>query len=198
MFHYDYFDEARAGGQGLVGWFVIKGDGSRPTADIAADIDLMFANSPAETKTNNEAAFASEYMKQFGDIGLVVTAILGAVFFTILLVTGNTMAQSVRERIPELAVLKTLGFSSQSILGMVLSEGVFIAVMGGALGIAAAKLALIPISEAIAAALPAGLTLPPSTIWSAVGFMLLVGLGAGLIPALQAMRLTIIQALARR
>ena len=81
---------------------------------------------------------------------------------------------------------------------MVLSEGVFIAVMGGALGIAAAKLALIPISEAIAAALPAGLTLPPSTIWSAVGFMLLVGLGAGLIPALQAMRLTIIQALARR
>jgi putative ABC transport system permease protein len=198
IFHYDYFDEARAGGKGMVGWFIEKGDGSRPTTEIAADIDMLFANSPAETKTNNESAFASEYMKQFGDIGLVVTAILGAVFFTILLVNGNTMAQSVRERIPELAVLKTLGYSSGSILGMVLSEGVIIAALGGLLGIGAAKLALIPVSAAMAAALPGGLNIPASTIWTAVGFMLLVGFGSGILPAVQAMRLTIVQALARR
>ena len=198
MFHYDYFDEARSGGQGLVGWFIQKGDGSRPAAELAADIDLLFANSPAETKTSNEAAFAAEYAKQFGDIGLVVTAILGAVFFTILLVNGNTMAQSVRERIPELAVLKTLGFGSVSILTMVLVEGVAIALIGGLVGLGLSKLALVGVSKAMASMLPGGLNLPTETMLAAVGFMLLVGIASGLLPALQAMRLTIIEALSRR
>ena len=125
-----------------MGWFIEKGDGTRSMSELAADIDLMFANSPAETKTNNEAAFAEEYAKQFGNIALIVTAILGAVFFTILLVNGNTMAQSVRERIPELAVLKTLGFGSGSILTMVLLEGILIVCIGGLAGITVAKMAI--------------------------------------------------------
>ena len=198
LFHYDFFDEARAFGQGSVGWFIIKGDGTRPPAEIAADIDVLFSNSPAETKTSNEAAFAAEYAKQFGNIGLIVTAILAAVFFTILLVNGNTMSQSVRERIPELAVLKTLGFSSQSILFMVLVEGVIIAFIGGMIGLGFSKIALIGASNAMASTLPGGLNLPTESVIAAFGFMLLVGIASGLIPAVQAMRLTIIQALARR
>lgn len=198
VFHYDYFDEARSFAKGQVGWFVEKGDGSRSMSELAADIDLMFANSPAETKTNNEAAFAEEYAKQFGNIALIVTAILGAVFFTILLVNGNTMAQSVRERIPELAVLKTLGFGSATIMTMVLIEGILIVLIGGVAGIAVSKVLLIGISNAMASALPGGLNLNTDIIVSAVGFMLLVGIASGLLPGMTAMRLSIVQALARR
>ena len=198
LFHYDYFDEARAFGTGSVGWFAIKGDGTRPPAEIAADVDLLFANSPAETKTSNEAAFAAEYAKQFGNIGLIVSAILGAVFFTILLVNGNTMAQSVRERIPELAVLKTVGFSSFGILAMVLVEGLVITLIGGVIGLGISKIALVGVSRAMASALPGGLSLPDESVLAAFGFMLLVGIASGLLPGLRAMRLTIVQALARR
>ncbi len=198
LFHYRYFDEARAGESGIVGWFTEKGDGSRSNADLAADIDLEFANSPFETKTTNEAAFAEEYAKQFGDIGLIVTAILAAVFFTILLVNGNTMAQSVRERIPELAVLKTLGFTSSSVLLMVLVEGVLIAVLGGVIGLGLSILALNEISKAMAALLPLGMNLTPQALVMAVVYMVLLGLVSGAIPALQAMRLTIVEALGRR
>lgn len=198
LFHYDYFDEARAFAQGQIGWLILKGDGSRPNAELAADVDLMFANSPAETKTTNEAAFAEEYAKQFGNIALIVTAILGAVFFTILLVNGNTMAQSVRERIPELAVLKTLGFGSGSILGMVLIEGVLLTLIGGLAGIVAAKGLLVMASKAMASALPGGLNLNTETVAWAIAFMFLVGIASGLLPAMQAMRLSIVQALARR
>ena len=198
LFHYEYFDEARAMGKGTVGWFIQKGDGSRSNAELAADIDLEFANSPAETKTTNEAAFAEEYAKQFGDIGLIVTAILGAVFFTILLVSGNTMSQSVRERIPELAVLKTLGFTSRSVLVMVLVEGLLIALLGGLIGLGLSILALSQVSKAMAALLPLGMTLPPDALLLALLYMVLLGLVAGAIPAVQAMRLTIVEALGRR
>jgi putative ABC transport system permease protein len=198
LFHYEYFDEARGMGRGTVGWFIEKGDGSRSNTDLAADIDLEFANSPAETKTTNEAAFAEEYAKQFGDIGLIVTAILGAVFFTILLVSGNSMSQSVRERIPELAVLKTLGFSSASVLAMVLAEGVLIALIGGLIGLGLSLFALGQASKALAALLPLGMGLSPGALILAVTYMILLGLISGALPAVQAMRLTIIEALGRR
>ena len=198
LFHYDYFDEARSFGNGTVGWFIEKGDGSRSNTELAADIDLEFANSAAETKTNNEAAFAEEYAKQFGDIGLIVTAILAAVFFTILLVSGNTMAQSVRERIPELAVLKTLGFTSRSVLFMVLAEGVMIALAGGLIGLGLSFWALHGASKAMGALLPMGLRLPVEAVVLGLCYMIGMGLLAGAIPAVQAMRLTIIEALGRR
>ncbi len=107
-----YFDEARAFGKGTAGWYELRVAKGADPVQVANAIDLQFANSPNETKTSTEAAFAQSFMKQYGNIALIVTLILGAVFFTLLLVSGNTMSQSVRERISELAVLKTIGFTT--------------------------------------------------------------------------------------
>src|SRR5690606_16693461 len=124
-----------------VGWIVVKVANPDESPRIAAEIDGLFANSFAETNTSSEKEFAASFAKQFGDIGLITTYILGAVFFTMLLVAGNTMAQSVRERIPELAILKTLGFSDLAVLSMVLAESLLIAIIGGALGLIMAVMA---------------------------------------------------------
>ena len=133
FFHWKYFDEANDYVKGRVGWYIVR---ARPTPTPPTawprPIDALSANSDHETKTQTEAAFNQGFAKQFADIGLIVTAIMGAVFFTLLLLTGNTMAQAVRERIPELAVLKTIGFSNRSVLWLVLAESVLLVVLGGA------------------------------------------------------------------
>ncbi len=196
LFHYDYFDETRAFGQGFVGWYIFDVANPAEAATVAAAVDARFANSPAETKTSTEAAFAESFAKQFGDIGLIVSAVLGAVFFTILLVASNTMAQAVRERIPELAVLKTLGFRDGAVLGLVLAESLAIALIGGLAGLGLAWVATRVLGKAFAAYLPS-LHLPPETLLAGVGWMLLVGLAAGIFPALRARRLSIIEALGR-
>ena len=108
LMHYDYFDEGRAFGQGSMGWFILGIDSSASAAEVADAVDAQFANSPNQTRTSTEEAFSQSFFDQYGNIALIITLILSAVFFTILLVAGNTMAQSVRERISELAVLKTL------------------------------------------------------------------------------------------
>ncbi|MGI9237860.1 MAG: ABC transporter permease [Woeseiaceae bacterium] len=196
LFQYDFFDEARAFGNGTVGWYVLRvADGANPV-EVANDIDLQFANSPNETETSTEAAFAQSFMKQYGNIALIVTLILGAVFFTLLLVSGNTMSQSVRERISELAVLKTLGFGDRTVLGIVLSESILIMAIGGLLGMGLGWLIVQGLAEQMAAFLP-GIFLSPSAI--ATGVALIVGSGvlAGIFPAVKAMRLSIVDALAR-
>ena len=134
-FRYDYFDEGRVYGRGLVGWFQVRVADAGRAAEIAKAIDAEFANSAAETKAEPEGAFFQGFADQVGDIGLIIKAILSAVFFTILLVAGNTMAQSVRERVEEIGVLKALGFSSELVLGVVLLESMLIAVVGGGLGL---------------------------------------------------------------
>ena len=126
LMHYDYFEEARAFGKGTVGWYVLRVNTGANPVEIANAIDAGFANSPNETETSTEAAFAASFAKQFGNIALIVQLILGAVFFTLLLVAGNTMAQSIRERIPEIAVLKTVGFADRSVLFVVLAESILI------------------------------------------------------------------------
>jgi putative ABC transport system permease protein len=196
LFHYDYFNEARAFGEDMVGWYVLRVADSADPAQVAAAIDAQFANSFAETKTSTEQAFAESFVQQFGDIGLIVSAVLGAVFFTILLVAGNTMAHAVRERTPEMAVLKTVGFSDRSVLALVLAESIVIAVLGGTAGLALSWVALESIPAAAANALP-GLFLPPQAIATGALYMLAVGLAAGILPALQAGRLTIAEALRR-
>src|SRR5206468_4771816 len=120
------------------GWYVERIANSEQAKAISTEIDRLFANSPDETKTAPEKEFAVGFAKQIGDIGAVVTRILVAVFFTILILTGNTMAQSVRERIPELAILKTLGFSNTAVTALVLGEAGLLFFIGGALGMAAA------------------------------------------------------------
>lgn len=196
LFHYDYFDEGRAFGQGTVGWYTFTIDDSSRAAEIADAIDTQFANSPNETKTSTEAAFAESFMKQFGNIALIVRLILSAVFFTILLVAGNTMAQSVRERLSELAVLKTLGFENGSVMGIVLAESILVMLLGGLIGLGLSSVIVQGAAKQMAAFLP-GLALTNEALALGVLIMVLAGVAAGIFPAIRAMRLTIVEALAR-
>ncbi len=197
LFQYEYFDEARAYGQGTIGWLVTRVANPEDAGPVAAEIDALFANSFAETKTSSEKDFAASFARQFGDIGLITTYILGAVFFTMLLVAGNTMAQAVRERIPELAILKTIGFSDRAVLGMVLAESVLISVTGGIVGILLARMAAQGMADKIAAFLP-GFVMSTQVVLLGVILMVLLGLLSGIFPALQGMRLSIVNALGRR
>ncbi|MGB5625692.1 MAG: ABC transporter permease [Woeseiaceae bacterium] len=196
LFQYDYFEEARAFAKGTVGWYVLRVAKGADPVQVANTIDLQFANSPNETKTSTEAAFAQSFTKQFGNIALIVTLILGAVFFTLLLVSGNTMSQSVRERISELAVLKTLGFNDRTLLGVVLSESILIMLLGGLLGLGLGWLVVQGVAKQMAAFLP-GVFLSPEAIAGGIAMMIGAGILAGIFPALKAMRLSIIDALAR-
>ncbi len=196
LFQYDYFDEARAFGKGTAGWYVLRVANGADPIQVASAIDQQFANSASETETSTEAAFAQSFMKQFGNIALIVLLILGAVFFTLLLVSGNTMSQSVRERISELAVLKTLGFADRSVLGIVLSESILIMLMGGLLGLGLGWVLVQGLAQQMGAFLP-GIFLSPNAIVGGIAMMVGAGIVAGIFPALKAMRLSIIDALAR-
>lgn len=195
-FHYDYFDKSRQFAEGTIGWMIVKVKNPKESAKVAANIDSLFENSAAETKTDSEKEFSKSFAKQFGDIGLITTLILSAVFFTMLLVAGNTMAQSFRERIPEFAILKTLGFSDVTVMVMVLAEAMLVCVVGGLLGLALAKAIISANAARIAATLP-GLDMSTSIIVTGIAWMLLLGLVTGFIPALQGLRLNIINALRR-
>ncbi|HEY0592123.1 MAG TPA: ABC transporter permease [Thermoanaerobaculia bacterium] len=195
FFRHDYFDENRWWGQGLVGWYIIRvGDPGRAAA-IARAIDDHFANSPAETKTETEGAFVKAFADQIGDIGAIVTAILSAVFFTILLVVGNTIAQSVKERTPELGLLKAVGFSDLSVLGLVLAEALAIVAVGGAAGLGLAWM-LVQGGDPTHGALPSFFVRPITFVWGALFIVLLAGI-AGSFPAITAMRLKPVDALRR-
>lgn len=195
LFRYDYFDETRAFAKGTVGWYIVRiADPSR-AAEVAKSIDGEFANSPAETKAETEGAFVQAFAKQVGDIGTIMMAILSAVFFTILLVAGNTMAQAVRERTEELGVLKALGFTNQQMLAMVLAESCLLALLGGLAGLGIAWL-IISRGDPTHGSLPM-FYLPDTSI--GIGLLLIIGLGlvAGIVPAFQAMRLRVADALRR-
>lgn len=196
LFQHDYFEEARAFAKGTVGWYILRVESGADPVQVANAIDLQFANSPNETETSTEAAFAQSFAKQFGNIALIVTLIMGAVFFTLLLVSGNTMSQSVRERISELAVLKTVGFTDRSVLGIVLTESILIMLIGGLLGLAFGWFLVQGAASAMGAFLP-GIFLSPKAIAVAVSIMFGAGILAGVFPAFKAMRLSIIDALAR-
>ncbi|MGB0219074.1 MAG: ABC transporter permease [Sinimarinibacterium flocculans] len=194
LFHHEYFDEARQFGKGTIGWIVIKTEDPDRNEEIVEAVDDLFANSPNETRTETERAFNQSFVKQMGDIGLIMSSIIGAVFFTLLFLTGNTMMQSVRERIPELAVLKTLGYSDVGVLALVLAESLALCVLAALVGIGLAGLLL----PGIAAKLPgfSGLALKPEAFAGALGIAVLLALIVGLPPALRAMRLKIVDALA--
>jgi len=196
LFHYDYFDEARAFGQGLVGWYVVRIKSGADPVQVQKAIDLQFENSRNQTETTPEAQFAASFAKQYGNVALIVALVLGAVFFTLLLVSGNTMSQSVRERISELAVLKTLGFDDRKILAIVLAESILIMLIGGCLGVGAGWVATKGVASVAGAFLP-GFYFSPTAAVAAVGLMVGAGVVAGIFPALNAMRLSIVDALAR-
>lgn len=197
LFHYTYFDEAREWDRGTVGWMVIKVEDPEQAGRVAEEVDAMFANSTNETRTSTEKAFIESFMRQFGDIGTITTLILGAVFFTMLLVAANTMSQAVRERISEMAILKTLGFSNLSVLLMILAESLLMVLIGGGLGMLLADLLAQRAAASLEGALP-GFGMPGSVWRNASLAMVVLGLLAGLVPAVQGMRLNIVTALGRR
>jgi len=197
LFQYDYFNEARQFGDGLVGWYVLSVAGGADPVEVANAIDAEFANSPRETETSTEQAFVASFAKQYGNIALIVQLILGAVFFTLLLVTGNTMAQSVRERVPELAVLKTVGFKDGTVLGIVMAESILIMVIGGGLGLGIGWMVAQGMNEALAAMIGGGIFFSGQAFLVALVIMIGAGVAAGIFPALKAMRFSIVDALAR-
>ncbi len=196
FFRYDYFDEGRGQNKGTISWFAVRvSDAARADA-ISAALDREFANSAYETKTEPEAAMMQGFAQQVGDIGAIITGILGAVFFTILLVSGNTITQGVRERTEEIGVLKALGFTNTLVLGLVLAESCLLAVLGGVGGLGAAWLMTIGGSP-LPSLLPV-FYVPTPHLMLGAGLMVALGLITGALPALQAMRLGVSEALRRQ
>jgi putative ABC transport system permease protein len=192
---YDYFQEARAFGDGLVGWYVVRVSDPDRAAEIAAAIDEEFMNSPSETKAEPEGAFLQGFANQIGDIATIIKAIVTAVFFTILLVAGNTMAYAVRERTNELAALKAIGFTDRSVLFLVLAESGVLAGLGGAIGLGLAFV-LVSAGDPTGGSLPI-FYIPARDLVLGVVLIALMALAAGILPALQAQRLRIADALRR-
>ena len=193
LFHHEYFEQARQFGAGTVGWFIETVEDPAKNAEVARAIDALFANSPGPTKTDSEKAFNQGFVKQFGNLKLILAGIMSAVIFTLLMLTGNTMMQSVRERIPELAVLKTLGYQNHQVMWFVLAEAVFMCGVGAAIGLALAAW----LAPTIGSSMP-GFAAMQVTVGSALaGLVLATALAAvvGLPPALRAMRLDIVNAL---
>jgi putative ABC transport system permease protein len=198
FFHWEYLNETfRNSGflNGQVGWYVFRVADPTTSDQLAKRVDAMFANSPAETKTATEKAFISDWAKQVGDIGAIMIAIATIVMFFILFVAGNAMAQSIRERTNELGVLKTIGFSDGRILALVLLESCVIAIVGGGIGLAIAWL-IIARGDPTNGMLPI-FHFPTRDLIFGVVLVLMLGLGTGLLPAFQAGRLKIVDALRR-
>jgi putative ABC transport system permease protein len=197
FFHYDYVNETmrNTGFSDQVGWYIVKVENPAEADAVARRMDALFANSPAETKTATEKVFASDFAKQVGDIGAIMTAIAAIVILFILFVAGNAMAQSIRERTNELAILKTLGYSDGRVLAMVLLESSLVALIGGGLGLAIAWF-LIAQGDPTGGFLPI-FYFPPRDLVIGCLFVITLGVLSGLVPALQAGRLKIVDALRR-
>jgi putative ABC transport system permease protein len=199
LFHYDYLNEAmqKIGALGnQIGWYVIKVADPSTSDQLAKRIDAMFANSPTETKTATEKSFISDWAKQVGDIGSIMIAITGVVMFFILFVAGNAMAQSIRERINELGVLKTLGFTDGRILTLVLLESCAVALLGGGTGLLIGWAAITYFGDPTGGFLPV-FALPPRDLLVGVLMVFALGIFTGMLPAFQASRLKIVDALRR-
>lgn len=196
MMNWKYFDESNDYIKNQVSWYTVTLDNPDHSSRVAQAIDAISANSDHETKTQTESAFQQAFVKQFADIGMIVTSIMGAVFFTLLLLTGNTMAQAVRERVPELATLKTLGFKDSTVLTLVMVESVLLIGLGGLIGMGLAALILPAISPMSIGMLPPHV--PTPTWLMGLGLIVVIGIIVGLLPALRAKRLKIVDALAGR
>lgn len=197
LLNWKYFDETTPYNRGQVGWYVTRVTDVNQADRVAKAIDAISSNSDHETRTQTEQAATASWMKQLADIGLIVGSIMGAVFFTLLLLSGNTMMQAVRERTGELAVLKTIGFSNGSVLAMVLAESVLLLVLGGLIGLGIAS-ALIPVVSAGSGGMLNLPTVGASSWILGVVLMAVIGLLVGSLPAWSAMRLNIVDALAGR
>jgi putative ABC transport system permease protein len=199
VMHWKTFDETTPKGYngGMVGWYISRVNDMNQSDRIAKAIDALSANSDHETKTQTEQAATANWIKQMADIGLIVTSIMGAVFFTLVLLTGNTMMQAVRERTSELAVLKTIGFSSTSVLMMVLVESVLLLLLGGVIGLGLVSV-LAPIMSSQSGGMITHTSVGAGSWALGIALAVVIGLVIGILPAWRAMRLNIVDALAGR
>jgi len=191
--NYDYFDEGRQFDRGRMHQFIIAIKDPRQAAAVSKSIDSLFANSGEELRTQTEVAALQQMIKQLADINFIVNAIVGAVLFTLLFLTANTMLQSVRERIPELAVLRTLGFSSGSMLTLVLVESFLLCATAAMVGLLLATGVIQVAGKAIGIA-----SIPGIVLVFGLGLAALLALVSGLPPGLRAKQLSIVDALAGR
>ncbi|MDO0863522.1 ABC transporter permease [Xanthomonas campestris pv. campestris] len=197
MMNWKYFDESNDYIKNQASWYTVTLRSADQASRVALAIDALSANSDHETKSQTESAFQQAFLKQFADIGLIVTSIMAAVFFTLLLLTGNTMAQAVRERIPELATLKALGFQDRTVLTLVMVESVLLIGLGGLIGMGLSAL-VIPMVATRSGGLMPTQTVPLQTWLVGLGLMAGIGIVVGVLPALRAQRLKIVDALAGR
>jgi putative ABC transport system permease protein len=196
VFQYAYFDETRSFGKDMIGWMALQTTSQSLNDQVSKAIDATFANSLYETSTDTEKAFNKAFVAQLGNIALIVTLVVGAAFVTILMIVGNTMALSIRERTRQIGVLKTLGFSGPRVLRLVLGEAILLALLGGLPGLGTAWLVAFLMRESPSNFIPR-IAVTPEIAIIAVVLMLALGLITGLIPALNAMRLKIATALGR-
>jgi putative ABC transport system permease protein len=194
FFHWRYFDEARAFGNGQVGWYVEKVSNPAQADSVARAVDAISINSDHETTTESENAYTANFIRQYVDIGLLVGSIMGGVFFSLILVVGNIMAQAVRERIPELAILKVIGFRNGSLLALTLAESVMMLTLGGCVGLALAAVAVAVVRARLGVQIP---MLPVGgAIWlHGIVLMTALGLLVGALPAWRGMTIRVVDAL---
>lgn len=199
LFHYKYFIETQTFGSDWIGWIVITTDNPSLNDQVANAIDEQFANSAYETETSSEKQFNKSFLEQIGSIGLILTSVVAAAFFTLLLIVGNSMVLAIRERTREIAVLKTLGFSANHVFRLVLSESVLLALIGGVMGLLLANIIVNGLGQVpqIKNMLPS-LVLNSNIFITAFLYMLALGLVTGVIPAYRAMQLNIVEALSRK
>ena len=196
MFQFDYYNEALAFNRDNIGWMVLTTVDASQNDRVAREIDELFANSPAETETNTEAAFNEAFIAQLGNVALILLFVVGAAFMTILMIVGTTMVMAINERTKEIGVMKTLGFPAPRIFRMVLIESVLLSLVGGLLGLGLAFLVISGAAAAMAGFLP-GLSMPASVLAMGVGLALALGFITGIIPAINAQRVTIVTALGK-
>lgn len=196
MFHYQYLADTRSFGDGTTGWMILKTADAKENARVMREVDALFANSAFETETKTEQAFNKAFAEQLGDLGFIVTSVVGAAFVTILLIVGNTMMLTVRERTNEIAVMKTIGFTTNRIFGLVLAESMLLAVIGGVLGVIAAWLFSFALAGPLSRFGPVAFSYDTALI--AFVLMALLGFLTGVIPAYRAMNTNIITALGRK
>ncbi|MFQ5347883.1 MAG: ABC transporter permease [Rhodothalassiaceae bacterium] len=196
LLHYKYLDEARSFGGGRVGLLIVTTDSHELNDRVAKAIDDMFANTDHQTRSQTEQAFSASFIKQIGNIGLIVTSVVGAAFFTILIITGTTMSLAIRERIGEIAVLKTIGFTGRKVFALILGESFLLALLGGIPGLILSWLMVNGLKAAAGAFLPA-MVFEGETAALGIALLAALGLVTGLIPALQAQRLPIVVGLGK-
>jgi putative ABC transport system permease protein len=196
-FHYKYFNNSLRFGRDRIGWVVIRIDDPQQGPRISSAVDQMFANSSAETKTATERAFAQTFINQRGNVSAIVAAVAAAVFFTMLLVSANGMAQAIRERTSELAVMRTLGFSAVSLVALVLGEAIVLNLLGVLVGLGIAALLVVRFATVAQEYFPS-LSIPRHAYLFSVGLAVLFGVFAGALPCFRIYRLQIVNALRRR